>query len=79
LTKELQRRGSAYIHVSSGGLSHDVFALRQDPGQRQLGRLASFPLSDGFEAMKNGQITFEVFSLKARAMPPPLAGWWLAV
>src|ERR1035437_5233634 len=51
---------------------YDVFALGQDPSQCQLSWLARFPLSDGFEAMNNGQITIKVFSLKTRSIPPPV-------
>src|SRR6185437_1216877 len=61
----------AQIFPSLGSRNwNDVFALRQDPGERQLGRSATFFRSDLAYLANEIQIALKVFSLKSGGGPP---------
>jgi len=56
------------------GDGHHVLALRQNPGQRQLRRIALLSLGYGLQAAHVCQVLFEIPTLEARAVPPPVVG-----
>ena len=70
--------GGRHLHVDGGdnffkvfaalgaGDRHDVVALRQDPGERQLRRRATFLFRDLPDAINEGQVPGQIITLESR-------------